>query len=248
MSRRRRWILLPLAALAAILLVVLVLFDWNWLKGPLEGAVSAALEREFEVADLGVELGTPPTITLDQVRIANAEWGSRPDMLTIEQVRFALELWPLLTGEIRLPFLYVEEPDLLLETNQEGLANWKLGKQDQPEAPPVIPIVRDLEVVDAAIRYHEPDRPQDVVAVLETVAGAITSSGVQLSADGTLNEEPLSVRLASAPAERLEAETEAERFPFELDARLGSTRIAATGSAEQLLEAQGLSVEVAVDS
>ena len=45
MTKRRRWILLPLAALAAILLVVIVLFDWNWLKRPLEGAVSAALER-----------------------------------------------------------------------------------------------------------------------------------------------------------------------------------------------------------
>jgi AsmA family len=118
MSKRRRWILLPLAALAAILIVVLLLFDWNWLKGPLEGAVSAALERKFEVAGLDVELGTPPTITLQQARIANAPWGSRPDMLTVRQVRFAIELWPLLRGEIRLPFLQVQEPDLLVETSR----------------------------------------------------------------------------------------------------------------------------------
>ena len=115
---------MPLAALAAILLVVIVLFEWNWLKGPLEGAVSASLEREFEAAELDVELGTPPTITLQQVRIANAAWGTRPDMLTIQQVRFAIELWPLLEGEIRLPFLRLQEPDLLLETNRVGLANW----------------------------------------------------------------------------------------------------------------------------
>jgi AsmA family protein len=248
MSKRRRWILLPLAALAAIVVVVLILFDWNWFKGPLEGAVSAALEREFGVADLDVELGAPPTITLEQVRIANAGWGSRPDMLAVRQVRFAIDLWPLLKGEIRLPFLQVDEPDLLLETNREGLANWKFGEQDQPEAPPVIPIIGDLEVANAAIRYHEPDRPQDLVAALETVEGAIAGSGVQLSADGTLNEAPLSLRLASAPVEQLEPETEAERFPFELDARLGSTRLTATGSAEQPLQAQGLSVEVAVDS
>ena len=248
MSRRRRWIVLPLAALAAILLGVLVLFDWNWFKGPLEGAVSTALEREFEVADLDVELGAPPTVTLEQVRIANAAWGSRPDMLTIRQVRFAIDLWPALKGAIRLPFLQVQEPDLLLETNQEGLANWTLGEQDEAEAPPVIPIIRDLEVVDAIVRYHEPGRAQDLVATLETVAGAMTGSGIQLSAEGTLNEESLSLRLAGAPAERLEAATEAERFPFELDARLGSTRITATGSAEQLLQAQGMSVELNVES
>jgi uncharacterized protein involved in outer membrane biogenesis len=248
MSKRRRWILLPLAALAAILIVVLLLFDWNWLKGPLEGAVSAALERKFEVAGLDVELGTPPTITLQQARIANAPWGSRPDMLTVRQVRFAIELWPLLRGEIRLPFLQVQEPDLLVETNQQGLANWKFGEQDQPEAPPVIPVIRDLKVAKAAIRYHAPGRAQDLVAALQTINGAITSSGVQLSANGSLNEQPLSLRLASAPVERLEAEREAERFPFELEARLGTTRLAATGSAEQPLQAQGLSVEIVMES
>ena len=212
MSRRRKWILLPLAALAAVLLIVLVLFDWNWLKGPLEGAVSAALERDFEVADLDVDLAAAPTITLERVRIANAEWGSRPDMLTVPQVRFALELWPLLKGEIRLPFVQIEQPDLLLETNREGLANWRFGEQDQPEAPPVIPIIRDLKVADAAIRYHE-EGAQDVVTALETLNGAMTSAGVQLSADGTVNQEPLSLRFAGAPVERLEAGTEAERFP-----------------------------------
>jgi uncharacterized protein involved in outer membrane biogenesis len=248
MSKRRRWILLPLAALAAILIVVLALFDWNWLRRPLEGAVSTALEREFQVADLDVELATAPTITLQQVRIANAPWGSRPDMLTISQVRFAIELWPLLKGEIRLPFLQVQQPDLLLETNQQGLANWKFGEQDQPEAPPVIPIIRDLEVAKAAIRYHEPGRAQDLIAGLQTVAGTITSSGVQLSADGNLNEQPLSLRFASAPVGQLETETEAKRFPFELEAGLGQTRLAATGSAEQPLQAQGVSVEIVVES
>ena len=34
MTERRRWILLPLAALAAILIGVVVLFDPNWLKPP----------------------------------------------------------------------------------------------------------------------------------------------------------------------------------------------------------------------
>src|SRR5918994_2541190 len=99
MTRRRRWILLPLAAFAAILVVVIVLFEWNWLRSPLEGAVSAALEREFEVADLDVEVAAQPVVTLQQVRIANAPWGSRPDMLSIRQVRLAIELWPLLRGE-----------------------------------------------------------------------------------------------------------------------------------------------------
>ncbi|MGH6899044.1 MAG: AsmA family protein [Geminicoccaceae bacterium] len=248
MTRRRRWILLPLAALGAGLLVLVVLFDWSWLKGSIEGLASAALEREFEVADLDVDLSTAPTITLDRVRIANAEWGSRPEMLTVAQVRFALELWPLLQGDIRLPFVQVREPDLLLETNQEGLANWKLGEQDQPEPPPAIPIIRDLEIVDATIRYHAPDRADDIVAALEMVAGALgeSSPGVQLSARGTLERQPLSLTLTAAPLAQLEAA--AERYPFRLGGRLGASHLTITGSAEQPLQADGLSVEIVLAS
>jgi uncharacterized protein involved in outer membrane biogenesis len=249
MSKRRRWILLPLAALAAILIVVVVLFDWNWLKGPIESAASAALGRDVEIAgELDVDLSMTPTVTLEQVRIANAEWGSRPHMLIVPQVAFAVDLSQLLRGEIELPFLRVQEPDLLLETNRQGQVNWQFGPPDQPPGAPPIPIIEDLAIANAAIRYHEPGRPQDPVAALETVDGAVTSSGVRLMADGTLNEEPLSLRLASAPVGQLEPETEAERFPFEFEARLGSTRLAATGSAEQPLQAQGLSVEIVVES
>jgi AsmA family protein len=248
MTKRRRWILLPLAALGAGLLVLGLLFDWNWLKGSVESLASAALERQFEVAHLDVDLGTAPIVTLDRVRLANAEWGSRPAMLSMAQVRFAIELWPLLKGDIRLPFLQVRQPDLLLETNREGLDNWRFGEQDQPEPPPAIPIVRDLEITDAAIRHHEPDRPEDVVARLETVEGALgdSSPGVQLSARGTLNRQPLSLTLTAAPLVQLEAA--AERFPFRLEARLGPTRMVATGSAERPLEADGLSVEISLES
>ena len=249
MTERRRWILLPLAALVAILIGVVVLFDPNWLKSPIESAASAALGRDVEIAgELDVDLSMTPTIALEQVRIANAEWGSRPHMLAIPQVELAVRLWPLLKGAIELPFLRVQEPDLLLETNRKGEGNWQFGPPDEPAGAPTIPMIGDLEIAGAAIRYHEPGRQQDLVAVLDSVAGAITGSAIRLSADGALNQESLSLRFASAPPERLEPDAEAERFPFELDARLGSTQVAATGSAERLLEAQGLSVEIDLHS
>jgi uncharacterized protein involved in outer membrane biogenesis len=248
MTRRRRWILVPLAALGAGLIVFVVLFGWNWLKGPIEGLASAALERRFEVGDLDVDLSTAPVVTLDRVRIANADWGSRPDMLSVAQVRFAIELSPLLRGDIRLPFLRVQEPDLLLETNREGLANWKFGEQDRPEAPPAIPIIRDLEITGAVVRYRAPDRADDVVAALGTVEGALGEGrpGVQLSARGNLERRPLALALTAAPLAQLEAG--GERYPFRLDGRLGATHLRITGSAERPLQAAGLGVEVVLES
>jgi uncharacterized protein involved in outer membrane biogenesis len=249
MTKRRRWILLPVAALAALLLLVLALFDWNWLKNPIERAASAALGRGVEIAGaVEVDLAPTPVIALEQVRIANAAWGSRPHMLTIPRVELAVSLRPLLSGRIELPFLRVHAPDLLLETNREGAGNWQFGAADAPASAPALPLIDDLQITGAALRYRAPGRAQDVVAALDTVAGSMRRAGIRLDADGSIGEDPLAFRLAGAPAARLDPATEAERFPFQIEARLGSTRVAATGSAERLLEAQGLSVEVQVQS
>ena len=160
MTERRRRILLPLAALVAILIGVVVLFDPNWLKSPIESAASAALGRDVEIAGaLDVDLSMTPTIALEQVRVANAEWGSRPHMLAIPRVELAVRLWPLLKGAIELPFLRVQEPDLLLETNSKGEGNWQFGPPDEPAGAPTIPMIGDLEIASAAIRYHEPGPP-----------------------------------------------------------------------------------------
>jgi AsmA family protein len=75
MTKRRRWILLPLVALAAVLSVLVILFDWNWLKGLVEDQPSAALGRDVEIpCDLDVELGLQPRIIIEGARLANAPW------------------------------------------------------------------------------------------------------------------------------------------------------------------------------
>src|SRR5690606_13011064 len=180
--------------------------------------------------------------------LANAPWGSRPHMLIIPEVAVAVRLSSLLRGDVALMNVRAREPDLLLGTNEQGEGNWEFGPPDEPAGAPPTPIIEDLQITHAAIRYRVPGREQDLLAQLDTVAGAIAGAGLRLSAQGTLNEEPLSVRLESAPVERLEPASAAERFPFQLEARLGPTQITATGSAERPLEAEGLRVEIALES
>ena len=57
MSKRRGWIIGALGAIAILIIGALILFDWNWLKGPIESQVSERLGRPFRIhGDLDVEL------------------------------------------------------------------------------------------------------------------------------------------------------------------------------------------------
>ena len=104
MSKRRRRIFGALAAVAVILIGVLILFDWNWLKGPIEGQVSERLGRPFRIhGDLDVELSLQPRITIEGAELGNAPWGSDAPMAKVDRVEVQVDLLKLVQGEIVLP-------------------------------------------------------------------------------------------------------------------------------------------------
>jgi hypothetical protein len=70
-------VVIVLAAVAAMLLATL---DW---RARLESYASRALDRRLAVAGLRVGWGNPLAIELTGLRLANAGWGSAPDMLSV---------------------------------------------------------------------------------------------------------------------------------------------------------------------
>ena len=134
-SKRRRRIFGALAAVAVLLIGVLILFDWNWLKGPIESQVSERLGRPFRIhGDLDVKLSLQPKITVERAELGNAPWGSDAPMAKIDRVEAQVDLLKLVQGEIVLPELRIAQPDLLLETRPDGPPNWQFGEAKETTA------------------------------------------------------------------------------------------------------------------
>ena len=117
------------ALVLAALVVLVVLFDWNWLKGPLERMVQARTGRAFEIdGDLHVDLGRVTSVRMDKLRFGNAAWSSEPTMASADRAQVDFELWPLLSRrQARIPLIRLSAPKLLLETGPEGAGNWVFG-------------------------------------------------------------------------------------------------------------------------
>ena len=74
LRRPSRRTLTILGALAAVVVLLVLFWDWNWFKGPVERVVEARTGREFEIAgDLDVDLGRVTTVTADGLRLGNAD-------------------------------------------------------------------------------------------------------------------------------------------------------------------------------
>lgn len=116
---------LPFAALV----VLILLFDWNWFKGPLERAIQARTGRTFKIdGDLDVDLGRVTSVRMDKPRFGNASWSREPTMAAADRAQIDFELWPLVSRrQARIPWIRLSAPKLLLETGPKGAGNWVFG-------------------------------------------------------------------------------------------------------------------------
>ncbi len=118
------------------LLATLSLVDIDHYKGQIENQVSRVLGRAFVIeGDSELRISLTPGLTLRGVRLQNADWGSRADMLYAEEAEVELAVLPLFSGQFDIKKLILLEPDVLLETNEAGRGNWEFGESvDEPEA------------------------------------------------------------------------------------------------------------------
>lgn len=112
-----------------ILLVAAVLylrqFDAAEYSAAINELVQEATGRELLI-DGPMRLdGFPiPRIIAEQVRLANAPWGSRPEMLTAKRIELELSPLALLIGRFWVRRLVLETPEILLESDTDGRVNW----------------------------------------------------------------------------------------------------------------------------
>jgi len=74
--------------------------------------------------DIDFKVSFPPRIIAHDVRIENAKWGSRKDMLKADTLIAEVDFLPLLVGDVAVPRLRLVGVDILVETNASGETNW----------------------------------------------------------------------------------------------------------------------------
>ena len=65
---------------------ILSSMDFDEYKGLIAEQAKSATGRDLQIAgDLNLEISLNPAIAVDGVTFANADWGSKPAMLTVER-------------------------------------------------------------------------------------------------------------------------------------------------------------------
>jgi len=226
-KRGQRWLIVA-AAIIAALVVLILLWDWNWFKGPVERAVQARTGRALDIGNLDVDLGRTTTIRGDRITFANASWAKQPQMASADRVEIDVRLWPLLRGSVQLPEIRLIKPDVLLQTaprkGEPGNWNFLSGGGGQT------PQLRRLRINDGRLQFlDEPGRTNIDLAVRSGQASKADAAPPVL-VEGKGHWRGAAFTLKGGTESPLELTNSDHPFRVHLDARAGATHAIARGS------------------
>ncbi|MEQ9609950.1 MAG: AsmA family protein, partial [Kiloniellaceae bacterium] len=249
-GRLRRLLTLVTALVVAVLVAAYAMIsslDVQQLAGLAKREVKAATGRDLAVdGPVSLRVSLVPSIDLQDLRLANAPWGSRPDMATLEHLEVEVALLPLLWGEVVVKRLVVVEPDILLETDAEGRGNWEFetaaststpGPETAPageEADAVtVPDVQAFRIEGGQLTVRDAASGEVLQLAVGQVVGSVPAGGGQRNFlfEAAYNGNPFSVE-GSYPG--LAALLSGASAPLDLTLTAGGATVTAKGQAGDL--------------
>ncbi|KHL52838.1 membrane protein [Xanthomonas cannabis pv. cannabis] len=226
--RRRRW-LIGSGIVAAIIVIFVLVFDWNWLRGPVERLVSAKTGREFRLGHLAVDLGRTTTVRGERMRLGNASWSKRGAMAEVNAAEIDVELWPLLRGKVRLPEIRIEQPSVLLEAgNDAHPGNWVF---DQNDGDGSMPRLGRLLVSNGRLQYVDDANRSDIDVAINSLAPPRSDQrAAPIGIDGKGRWKGYPFTLKGDTASPLELSQSEHPFRIDLRGSAGATRTHVRGT------------------
>jgi len=206
-----------LMALGTLVAVVIALFDWNWLRGPISSYLSGKFGRPVAInGNLRGEFALKPLLVADDVTLANTSWGSDPVMARAQQLALRLDVLSLFGPAISLPELTLVRPLLLLERSADGRHNWDFG------GVPAVPRIGRLTIDAGVVRFLDPASGSDIT--IDVASAEATESDelpVRFKGAGKLRKSDFTIDGHAATLLALEESDRPYRLEFQ--AKAGAT-------------------------
>jgi uncharacterized protein involved in outer membrane biogenesis len=174
-------------------------------RNQIEALVSDATGREFRIGGtLDVDVWPGLALQAEQLSLANAPWGSKPQMAEIGRVAVRVAPLSLLFGPLEVNDLELRDVALLLEADADGSSNWSLGKPSDPaaeaEARPAEEaggglrlIVTNARISNVVVTQAGPKGSVELARIDELKVTPGSDDNLQLTGDGALMAFPLSL-------------------------------------------------------
>ena len=245
MNRRVKIWLGVLGGMTSLVVALVILFDWNWLKPYVEAQASAELGRPVRIGHLDVSLGREPVVILDRFEIGNpSEFPAGSNLAEFERMEFRIDLARYIkTGQFYFPAMTLHHPVLKLEPGPvTGTPNWLVGPLDprSTEATSTAaPEIGQLTVHDGLVHVVAPNARTDVDILIHTEPDP-NGGEQQIVVSGSGRYAGAETRFEARAGSFAALRDVTARYPVDLQWEIGATRIKLAGTVQNRTNLAGV--------
>ncbi|MCJ7871581.1 AsmA family protein [Phaeobacter sp. J2-8] len=146
--------------IAGVAVASLLLLPRDRLARIASDQMSTQLGRDVSISgDVSLTLYPILGISTGAISIANADWAGDTPMFQADAATIALETLPLLQRNVRIKGLHAESPQVLLQRDGSGRANWMFSEGDSTDSGGGSTLaslsIEDLTLTNGAIRFED---------------------------------------------------------------------------------------------
>lgn len=200
-----KWAASVTLALVAAVVIFLILFDWNWLRGPIGRWASNRYDRDIAIqGDLDVNLFSwTPSVVVHQLKFGGPDWARQRDTANIGRIEATFRLRKLFAGQVEMPLLSITRPNVVLIATEDGRKSWVLDPDRPDDGEGLkLPPINQLIITDGRLSLTEQRRDltlEATVTAREARSPQDGESGFRLEGKGTLNRTPLTLLVTGGP-------------------------------------------------
>jgi len=215
-------IVLPILLLASLSAV-----DRGWLDRPIEAWASHKLGHAVRFSALETHLrSSDRSIIVRGLTISSPSWAAGRNLATIDRLDARLELWPLMRGEVGIPYLAVTRPTLNLIRLRDGRNNWTMsGSSPDQSAFAALSGTRTLRIVGGELSLDDAVRDLRFTGTFAQDDSA--SLPFKLGGRGTLRGDAIKLVAQGGP---LHGAAVGRPYPFAAYLINGSLSLSARGT------------------
>jgi uncharacterized protein involved in outer membrane biogenesis len=243
MARRRAaWWLASVGIPAAVILLVVIFWSWDWFIPMVQTRASAAVGLQVTIGHLQISPGRITEVRADDVTIADPPgWGDAPPLAHIDELKLTVDVWTYIRHRrLVLPLVGIDQPVVNALSRPDGQENYKLEVKSSSGGGNA-PKIGDLRIHDGKVHAVIPKLKANCELDIAT-RGEGDAAQIVIAARGTYGGQPVTGRMVGGALLSLR---DAEHpWPVQLRLENGPTCVSMDGTLQEALALKGADLKL----